>query len=60
VLEHLSPRRVVARDLLGYGEQANVPAESIGLEAQADHLGRVIDAAGPERVHLVGHSVGAW
>jgi lipase len=58
VLEHLSPRPVVAPDLLGYGEHAKVPPESIDLEAQLDYLGRVIDAAGADRVHLVGHSVG--
>ena len=49
---------MLAPDLLGYGRHAGVAPEAIDLEAQVAHLKRVIDSAGMERVHLVGHSVG--
>ena len=58
VIRHLSPRPILAPDLLGYGKYAWTPLDSIGLGAQVDHLRRLIDEVGSERVHLVGHSVG--
>jgi pimeloyl-ACP methyl ester carboxylesterase len=58
LLEHFSPRQVLAPDLLGYGKHAGASPERIDLNGQADHVRRVIDVAGAERVHLVGHSVG--
>lgn len=58
LLGRFSPRPVLAPDLLGYGEHASAPPERIDLDAQADHLNRVIEDVGAERVHLIGHSVG--
>jgi pimeloyl-ACP methyl ester carboxylesterase len=58
LLGRFSPRPVLAPDLIGYGEHAGAPPESIDLAAQTEHLNGVFDAAGVERVHLVGHSVG--
>jgi lipase len=58
VLDHFVSRPVLAPDLLGYGRHAGVSPEAIDLQAQVAHLKQVIDSAGMERVHLVGHSVG--
>jgi pimeloyl-ACP methyl ester carboxylesterase len=54
-----APGRFLAPDLLGYGAQPDVPAETIDLLAQVEHLHQVIEESFPgEAVHLVGHSVG--
>jgi lipase len=58
LLSNFSPRTVLAPDLLGYGEHASTAPEHIDLYAQADHLKGVIEEAGTEPVHLIGHSVG--
>ncbi|MEE8173377.1 MAG: alpha/beta hydrolase [Alphaproteobacteria bacterium] len=47
---------VLAADLPGHGRSAGTPLESI--EAMADWVTRVLDAAGVERAALVGHSMG--
>lgn len=50
----LAPRTVLHPDLLGYGEFSDV-ADEITIDAQVAHLAATLP---PERVHLVGHSVG--
>ncbi|MDP6474709.1 MAG: alpha/beta hydrolase [Alphaproteobacteria bacterium] len=47
---------VLAVDLPGHGRSAGAPLESI--EAMADWLTRVLDAAGVDKAALVGHSMG--
>ena len=54
----LAPRVVLAPDLLGYGNRAEVAREQIDLDAQVGELMRILDAEGATRAHLVGHSVG--
>ncbi|SEJ97822.1 alpha/beta fold hydrolase [Paraburkholderia diazotrophica] len=54
-----SSRRVLAPDLLGYGEYQHVPFDAITLRAQAEHISRSIEQQfGDETVDVVGHSVG--
>jgi lipase len=52
----LSPRRVLAPDLPGYGREASGTGERT-LPAYVDHLAAVLRATS-EPVHVVGHSVG--
>jgi pimeloyl-ACP methyl ester carboxylesterase len=47
---------VLAADLPGHGRSAGAPLESI--EAMADWITRLLDAAGVETAALVGHSMG--
>jgi pimeloyl-ACP methyl ester carboxylesterase len=49
--------RVLAVDLAGHGRSAGPALPSV--EAAADWLLAVLDAAGVERAHLVGHSMGS-
>ncbi|MEM5390014.1 alpha/beta hydrolase [Paraburkholderia phymatum] len=52
-------RRVLAPDLLGYGEHQHVPFDAITLRTQAEHISRSIEQQfGDEAVDVVGHSVG--
>ena len=51
----LAPHRVVAPDLLGYGEHAGTSAP-VDLDAQVEHLRELL---GDEPVHFAGHSVGS-
>ncbi|MEM5436402.1 alpha/beta hydrolase [Paraburkholderia diazotrophica] len=54
-----SSRRVLAPDLLGYGEYQHLPFDAITLHAQAEHISRSIEQQfGDETVDVVGHSVG--
>jgi pimeloyl-ACP methyl ester carboxylesterase len=50
-------RNVLAIDLPGHGRSAGPPLERV--EALADWLPRVLDAAGVARASLVGHSLGS-
>jgi pimeloyl-ACP methyl ester carboxylesterase len=45
-------------ELLGYGELRAPSAETLTLEAQADHLGRFVAGLGAGPVWLLGHSMG--
>jgi pimeloyl-ACP methyl ester carboxylesterase len=58
LIASFSPRSVIAPDLLGYGSQNDAAPEQIDIDSQVVELTRVLDAAGVEQVHLVGHSVG--
>lgn len=48
--------RVVALDLRGHGESGSAP--TYALDAMVTDVAAVIDAAGLDRPHLVGHSLG--
>lgn len=48
---------VLVPDLPGHGRSEGTPPD--GVEAYAQWLWRFIDAAGAERVHLAGHSMGS-
>ena len=50
-------RNVLAADLPGHGRSAGAPLESV--EAIADWIPRLLDAAGIREAALVGHSLGA-
>jgi pimeloyl-ACP methyl ester carboxylesterase len=50
-------QRVLAVDLPGHGRSAGPPLASV--EALADWVLALLDAAGVERAHLVGHSMGS-
>jgi pimeloyl-ACP methyl ester carboxylesterase len=54
--QHFSPSRVLIPDLPGYGRNRN--AGAISVEAAAEHVRAEILAAGFERAHIAGHSVG--
>ncbi len=54
----IAPHHVVAPDLLGYGRWRYVNTDGLTLEAQADHLARLIDGNASGQVNVVGHSVG--
>jgi lipase len=56
--EFFAPRPVHIPDMLGYGSRAEVPAEKISLESQADDLAEQIRARRGRKAHIVGHSVG--
>ena len=49
--------RIVPIDLPGFGEAA--PSSGFSIDAMADHVAGVIQAAAPQRFRLVGHSMGA-
>jgi lipase len=53
-----APRPVFIPDMLGYGAQANIPAETISIEELADDLAEQIRSCGHSHAHFVGHSVG--
>jgi len=55
---HFAPRPTLIPDMLGYGARANISAEIISIEAQADDLAKQIRSFGHQRAHIVGHSVG--
>lgn len=48
---------VIALDLPGFGQSAK-PRRAYGMPFFAEAVGRLLDALGIERVHLVGHSLG--
>lgn len=52
--------RVIAIDLPGFGESSKPAGGDYGIEAQARHLGQVLDALGLSRAHLGGSSMGGW
>jgi lipase len=53
-----APRPTLIPDMLGYGAQADVSAETISIEAQADDLAKQIRSCGHSHAHILGHSVG--
>ncbi|SFR87575.1 Pimeloyl-ACP methyl ester carboxylesterase [Agromyces sp. CF514] len=57
--EALPDRRVIAPDLRGRGRSNALPAPYT-LVQHADDLAAVLDALGVDRVHVVGHSMGAF
>ena len=59
-LDTLSARcRVVAWDGPGYGGSTALPMDAPGPDDYSDALLRLVDALGVDRMHLVGHSLGA-
>ncbi|MFI5680163.1 alpha/beta fold hydrolase [Streptomyces cellulosae] len=58
-LSQLQPSVLLAPDLLGYGADADVAADSITIDAQVAYVQAAVErAVGESRVHLVAHSVG--
>jgi pimeloyl-ACP methyl ester carboxylesterase len=55
VIPHLSGRRVVTFDFLGWGESDKPADHQYTADAQTEELDRVISELGLERVILVGH-----
>jgi 2-hydroxymuconate-semialdehyde hydrolase len=53
-----SRMRVIAPDLLGYGESDRAPAEALGVRAQAAWVLELLGGLGVDRPALVGHDVG--
>lgn len=59
-LDTLSGRcRVIAWDAPGYGGSTPLPMDEPDASDYADALLRLVDALGVDRMHLVGHSLGA-
>jgi pimeloyl-ACP methyl ester carboxylesterase len=52
--------RVHAIDLLGHGCTALSPSGGYSIADFADHSERVLDAAGIQATHIVGHTLGGW
>ncbi len=59
VADALPGREVLAPDLRGRGRSRQLPAP-YGMATHAEDLVAVLDALGLERVHLLGHSMGAF
>jgi pimeloyl-ACP methyl ester carboxylesterase len=53
-----SRMRVIAPDLLGYGESDRTDQPALGVHAQARWIGELLDGLRVERPALVGHDVG--
>src|SRR5207248_2799618 len=53
-----SRMRVIAPDLLGYGESDRPPGASLTLEAQAGYIGELLAGVGLEDAAIVGHDLG--
>lgn len=51
---------VLAVDLPGFGDSPPDADLPVTIDGQADAVGRALDAAGVDRVHLVGNSSGGW
>jgi pimeloyl-ACP methyl ester carboxylesterase len=59
-LDTLSARcRVIAWDGPGYGDSIALPMDAPGPDKYIDALLKLVDALGVDRMHLVGHSLGA-
>lgn len=50
--------RVIAPDLMGYGQSLAAPADQLTLPRQALHILNLLDQLGIERAHFVGHDLG--
>ncbi len=59
VAAHLPGRRIIAPDLVGYGESDRPPDVPYDLEFHREHLLEFLDARGVSEALLVGHSTGA-
>jgi pimeloyl-ACP methyl ester carboxylesterase len=60
-VRHLSQHhRVLAPDLLGWGESDRPLGLSFDYETEVSRLGRVLDALGVERCNLFGHDYGGF
>jgi len=57
-LKHYKEQRVLAPDLLGYGDYYSQDVSSLSLTDQADHVLACMINNGITRANLVGHSVG--
>ncbi|MDF0729222.1 alpha/beta hydrolase [Pseudomonas entomophila] len=58
--DRLAPRSVITPSMLGYGHLSTVSPDRIDIPAQVEHLRQVLEESAPgDRVHLLGHSVGA-
>ncbi len=53
-----SRMRVIAPDLIGYGESDHPLDADLALPAQARYVGELLDGLGVERAAIVGHDVG--
>ncbi len=52
--------RVIAPDLIGFGESAGGPGFDYAIEAQSGRLDDLLNAVGVEECILVGSSMGGW
>jgi pimeloyl-ACP methyl ester carboxylesterase len=50
--------RVIAPDLLGYGESDKPPGAALSLAAHAGHIGELLSSLGVGSAALVGHDIG--
>lgn len=50
--------RVIAIDLLGYGQSDSGPVEDLTLPRQGEHILALLDTLGIGQVHVVGHDLG--
>lgn len=58
MLAHFGERRILAPDLLGYGEYKLSNVSSLSLIDQAEHVLAFMDLNSVKQANLVGHSVG--
>jgi pimeloyl-ACP methyl ester carboxylesterase len=56
--KRLRNARVIAPDLLGYGEYQDAAPDSLTLHDQADHVIQCINESGAQSIWLLGHSMG--
>lgn len=52
--------RVLAPDLVGFGDSDMGPDREYGIAAWVDHLLKFLDTLEIDRAHLVGNSLGGW
>lgn len=52
--------RTIAIDLIGFGQTQVAPDTAYGIRAWGDHVLRVLDKLGLDKVWLVGNSLGGW
>ena len=58
MLPFLNDWRLIAPDLLRYGQTGAPPTGSLGYTAYADHLRAFMDAVPPQAFHLLMHDLG--
>jgi 2-hydroxymuconate-semialdehyde hydrolase len=52
--------RVIAPDLIGFGQSTAAEGQQYGISSWVEHLVRLLDHCGVERSWLVGNSLGGW
>jgi 2-hydroxymuconate-semialdehyde hydrolase len=52
--------RVIAIDLIGYGQTVVAKGAAYGIKEWVQHAARVLDALGIEKTRIVGNSLGGW